>query len=81
MTEFKENLKTPRTEITTELCKGCYLCLEVCPQKIIHISKSFNKLGYQYIEVDAIGCTGCAICYYTCPEPGAIAVYKKQRGE
>jgi len=67
--------------VDRELCKGCHLCIEVCPTHSIEVSKSLNKKGYlpaQFIEnpkEGEKGCTGCAQCATVCPEV-AIEVYR-----
>ena len=62
--------------INREKCKGCELCIQICPQKILVMSKSFNKKSYQPAEqINPEKCTGCAFCAMTCPEV-AIEVYK-----
>ena len=60
--------------IDTERCKGCGLCVEVCPKSCIVISKQSNKNGYFPAEVDNTGCTGCANCAIICPD-AAIEVF------
>jgi ferredoxin len=64
--------------IETENCKGCSLCITVCPSKQLSLSGKFNKLGYNYIQVKNDNCNGCGLCYYTCPEPRAVTVYKEE---
>lgn len=71
--------KLPMVEIKADQCKGCLLCVEACPRKILTVSTSFNVLGYQYAEQIKQGCTGCETCYYACPEPGAITVVKEKK--
>ena len=67
--------------IDRELCKGCALCMPVCPQKVIITSKKLNLKGYSPAEFkDKVGegekgCTGCALCATICPEV-AIEVYR-----
>jgi 2-oxoglutarate ferredoxin oxidoreductase subunit delta len=62
--------------INREKCKGCELCIQICPQKILVMSKSFNKKSYHPAEqINPEKCTGCAFCAMTCPEV-AIEVYK-----
>ena len=53
-----------------EKCKGCELCLDACPKKIISIKKdTFNKKGYYAAGLDdAKKCTGCALCAIMCPD-------------
>ncbi len=62
--------------VEKELCKGCLLCLDVCPKKLIRQSDSFNSKGYKYVEqIDEEKCTGCKLCGVMCPD-AAINVYK-----
>jgi len=60
-------------------CKGCGLCVEACPPKVLSLSPSLNRYGYHPARYDGSGCTGCGICYFACPEPGAITVYRAVR--
>ena len=50
-------------------CKGCTLCVNYCPKKIIAMTKKFNPKGYAYPEVtDMDPCTGCMLCGQFCPD-------------
>ncbi len=66
-----------RIEVVKDHCKGCGLCIDICPVHVIESSKEINKLGYHPAQYTGAGCTGCTLCFYTCPEPGAIIVYRK----
>jgi 2-oxoglutarate ferredoxin oxidoreductase subunit delta len=57
-------------------CKGCGLCIEACPPKVIHLSEHLNHYGYRTATYLGSGCTGCGICFMACPEPGAITVLR-----
>jgi Pyruvate/2-oxoacid:ferredoxin oxidoreductase delta subunit len=61
--------------IDTDECKGCGLCVEACPLKLIRMSERLNHYGYKTAEYVGTGCSGCGVCFVSCPEPGAIAVY------
>ncbi|MGA1980674.1 MAG: 4Fe-4S binding protein [Sedimentisphaerales bacterium] len=60
--------------INTERCKGCGLCVTVCPKGGIVISKQSNKTGYFPAETKNTNCTACANCAIICPDE-AIEVY------
>ena len=57
-------------------CKGCGLCIEACPPKVISMSERLNHYGYKTAIYAGAGCTGCGICFMICPEPGAITVLR-----
>jgi 2-oxoglutarate ferredoxin oxidoreductase subunit delta len=57
-------------------CKGCGLCIEACPPKVIEMGDQFNHYGYRTANYAGAGCTGCGICFMACPEPGAITVFR-----
>ena len=76
--------KTKKGKITIdrELCKGCYLCVSVCPNQLIAVSNKLNQKGYYPAEFTEIGnnknnrkCTGCTTCAIVCPDI-AIEVYR-----
>ena len=56
--------------INEERCKGCGLCVSVCPKKILQISKTkLNTKGYHPAEMtDISACIACAACARTCPD-------------
>lgn len=65
-----------KIEINIQRCKGCELCISVCPQNIIAIGNTLNQQGYYVAAVQHLEqCTGCALCAETCPDI-AITVFK-----
>jgi len=62
--------------IDEEECKGCGLCIEACPPKVISLSERLNHYGYRTALYAGSGCTACGICFMACPEPGAITVLR-----
>jgi len=55
--------------IARETCKGCGLCADVCPKKILALSRDINSRGYHPIAVtDQSKCIGCAFCARMCPD-------------
>lgn len=63
--------------IDEKICKGCGLCANACPKKVISISKHrMNANGYFVAEaVNKQNCIGCAFCAIMCPD-SAIEVEK-----
>jgi 2-oxoglutarate ferredoxin oxidoreductase subunit delta len=53
-----------------EKCKGCELCITVCPKKIVALNKDkINKKGFHPAGVTDINlCTSCAQCAIICPD-------------
>ena len=66
-----------RMTVNHDRCKGCGLCVEVCPKKIIFLDKKvLNAKGYHPATVtDMEQCIGCAMCALMCPDC-AITVEK-----
>ena len=62
--------------VNQDECKGCGLCIESCPKKVIALKDQLNHYGYRTAAYTGSGCTGCGICFLACPEPGAITVLR-----
>lgn len=63
MTKIKLNFKT-------DICKGCGLCIEVCPLKVLKLNENVvNSKGYhpayEFLENKCIACKSCALM---CPD-------------
>jgi len=66
----------PKVVFSEDRCKGCELCVAVCPQKIIFMADRMNSRGFRpatVIEMDK--CTGCTLCARVCPDT-VIEVYR-----
>lgn len=59
-----------RVTFDPDLCKGCGLCVEACPKKILALaSEKINKKGYHPAEItDQEKCIACAMCASMCPD-------------
>jgi 2-oxoglutarate ferredoxin oxidoreductase subunit delta len=66
--------------INEDRCKGCGLCVSVCPVEILQLAEErFNVKGYHPVEVtDSDKCTGCAMCATICPDV-VFTVYRRRR--
>ena len=72
ITKHKTNIR-----IITEFCKGCELCTNYCPEKILQLSTDFNSKSYHYpfvIKEMNEKCTQCRMCERICPE---MAIFLK----
>lgn len=72
------NMIRGTVEFKIELCKGCELCLVVCPQESLALSNSINLKGYRYAELIKDNCTGCINCALVCPD-SVITVYRQPK--
>jgi 2-oxoglutarate ferredoxin oxidoreductase subunit delta len=59
-----------RVTFDRNLCKGCGLCVNACPKKIIFLNKDeINSKGYHPATVTEMEkCLGCAMCATMCPD-------------
>lgn len=66
----------PKIKIINNYCKGCLLCIPVCPCDALEASKALNDYGIHIAAFKTDGkCTGCTNCATTCPDL-AIEVFK-----
>lgn len=57
-------------------CKGCMLCVSVCPKHILALDSGTNAKGYRPVMcTDLDSCIGCASCARICPD--SIITIKK----
>lgn len=63
---------TPKAslDVNTKWCKGCNLCVTVCPKGVL----SLDDLGKVRVDKPE-ECIGCGLCEETCPDY-AIRVVK-----
>ncbi|OJF76979.1 MAG: tungsten formylmethanofuran dehydrogenase [Treponema sp. CETP13] len=74
-------MKKGKITIDSEMCKGCYLCINACPQNVITISKQTNTGGVYPATYSTIStkngksCIACGSCFQMCPDL-AIEVFE-----
>jgi len=56
--------------IDEDICKGCGLCITVCPKKILELSPDkINAQGYHPCEcINQDECIACTFCATICPD-------------
>ncbi len=63
--------------INPDYCKGCSICIAICPKKVLAPSNNINSKGYILPEaVNLEACSQCKLCEIVCPDM-AIAVSDK----
>jgi len=61
--------KTALVTIDRDRCKGCELCVSVCPKQVLAMSKEINSKGYFYSQVvNQEACIACRFCGMMCPD-------------
>jgi 2-oxoglutarate ferredoxin oxidoreductase subunit delta len=64
-------------EVNEMHCKGCELCVPVCPQAVLALDMHrLTPKGYHPTHLIKEGCTGCAICAVVCPD-AALTVFRE----
>jgi 2-oxoglutarate ferredoxin oxidoreductase subunit delta len=65
-------LPRARVVVDAERCKGCELCVVVCPQRNLRLATPYNRSGFHPVEFHYHGergdCTACGLCYWVCPD-------------
>ena len=55
--------------INEAICKGCELCISVCPKNVLKLSDTTtNESGYNPVIVVNDDCIACTSCGKMCPE-------------
>ena len=65
--------------ISEKYCKGCLICVESCPKKVLKASSSITANGYTLPRAaKPEKCNACGLCEIVCPD-FAIAVDRKDK--
>jgi len=69
----------PKVKVLEKYCKGCGLCVRICPAGVLALSSSVNGKGITIAQVDETKeCTGCGLCYVVCPD-SAVEVTTEEK--
>lgn len=66
--------------VDTEICKGCNLCVSICPKDVMALDREvLNSKGYNpAVCTDEEECIACGFCGIICPD-SAITVERVER--
>jgi 2-oxoglutarate ferredoxin oxidoreductase subunit delta len=68
MTASRKKKTAKEIIIDDQFCKGCNLCIEVCPRKVFGRSNKRSHAGYPMPQAANPGCSVCFLCEMTCPD-------------
>ena len=55
--------------VDKEICKGCQLCIHLCPKKVFEVGEEVNDKGFVIPKVARKDqCINCKICELICPD-------------
>ncbi len=55
------------------VCKGCHLCIDQCPNDVLEVSMNRNAKGYiMPVAVKTDDCIVCLLCEMICPDLAII---------
>ncbi|WP_455645258.1 4Fe-4S dicluster domain-containing protein [Methanosphaera sp.] len=54
--------------LNEELCKGCYICVDICPCDVYTPSEELNYKGVCIPIPDNTKCVKCQLCTLMCPD-------------
>ncbi len=58
-----------KVTVNSEKCKGCLLCVNVCPKGVLIPLTALNKKGMLPVGTkDGARCAGCKFCALVCPD-------------
>ncbi len=62
--------------VDKEGCKGCGVCVNECPSKVLALHNEVNSRGYHFSYMEnPEDCIGCSNCGVVCPDT-CITVYR-----
>jgi 2-oxoglutarate ferredoxin oxidoreductase subunit delta len=60
-----ETVLVHKIVVVDRLCKGCGICVDFCPFKVLEMSIAPNS---RVVVKNEIKCTKCGVCEIMCPD-------------
>ncbi|MFX0106872.1 MAG: ferredoxin family protein [Candidatus Hodarchaeota archaeon] len=61
--------KAKEIKVDPKLCKGCHICISVCPQEILRKADEVDGRGFFLpVIIDLNACKVCRLCEMECPD-------------
>ncbi len=58
-----------KVTVSSEWCKGCHICVEVCPRRVLEVDGDAFLRGFHPVRVvRSEDCTSCRQCELLCPD-------------
>ncbi len=71
-----------RIDINDDWCKGCHICVGVCPRHVLETDEHrFVRAFHPVVVVRPDDCTGCLLCELLCPDLAITVEGTPQRQE
>ncbi len=72
----------PKYQINRNKCKGCALCVTVCPKNVLEISDEVNRKGYfPAYQARPQDCILCGTCCRMCPDVAITITAEEKKTE
>jgi 2-oxoglutarate ferredoxin oxidoreductase subunit delta len=65
----RDEERMPNITVNSEWCKGCHICVEVCPRHVLAVDSDVFVRGFHPVVVaKPEDCSTCLQCELLCPD-------------